>query len=90
MLLTVLDYSAQVQISDSKKALAYFYAKDSLAGMEKMAKMGALTSKNTAEYIRKSVEEGKIELTAWLMDYRNKNFAHAEIDEEAERDIWEL
>ena len=90
MLLTVLDYSAQVQISDSKKALAYFYAKDSLAGMEKMAKMGALTSKNTAEYIRKSVEEGKIELTAWLMDYRNKNFAQAEIDEEAERDIWEL
>lgn len=55
-----------------------------------MAKMGALTSKNTAEYIRKSVEEGKIELTAWLMDYRNKNFAQAEIDEEAERDIWEL
>jgi len=90
MLLALLDYHRQVHIADSEKALAYFYAKDCLPGMEKMALMGTLTIKNTSSYIRQSAEDGKAELTAWLMDYRNKHFAQTEIDKETERDMWEL
>lgn len=90
MLLAALEYCEKVRIVDAEKALYYFYSKDSLLGIEKMAKLGALTVKNTAEYINKSVEDGKTELTAWFMDYRNKNFPQDEIDEESERDMWEL
>lgn len=90
MLLAVLDYRMHVRIVDSEKALNYFYEKDCLAGIEKTALTGALTAENTGEYIRRSAEDGKTELTAWFMDYRNKYFAQNESDEEAKRDMWEL
>ena len=90
MLLAVLDYRMHVRIVDSEKALNYSYEKDCLAGLEKTALTGALTAENTGEYIRRSAEDGKTELTAWFMDYRNKYFAQNESDEEAKRDMWEL
>lgn len=90
MLLTVLDYRTHVRIVDPEKALDYFYDKDCLEGIEKTAQMGVLTAENTGRYISRSAEDGKTELTAWFMDYRNKHFAQSESDEEAARDMWEL
>lgn len=88
MLLYALDYSEQVV--GLKTALFYFYDKDSIAGIEKMAAMGALTPETVMEYIERSVDDGKTELTAWFMEYQNKNFMQAEMDRQAEEDMWEL
>jgi len=88
MLLYALDYSEQVV--GLKTALFYFYDKESIPGIEKMEAMGALTLETTTEYITRSVEDGKPELTAWFMEYKNKHFLQTQIAEEAEADMWEL